>query len=108
MVNIIFEHKVEPVKVFSPATAYIITDMLRDVLSNGTATLANSRLKFQSDFAAKTGTTQDHNDSWFVGYNPNVSLGVWLGYDYNESLYSSVANSRYGHPSARINQFWSI
>ena len=105
--NIIFEHKVEPVEVFSPATAYIITDMLRDVMSNGTATLAKSRLKFQSDFAAKTGTTQDHNDSWLVGYNPNVSLGVWLGYDYNESLYSSVANSRYGHPSARINQFWS-
>ena len=105
--NIIFEHKVEPVEVFSPATAYIITDMLRDVMSNGTATLAKSRLKFQSDFAAKTGTTQDHNDSWLVGYNPNVSLGVWLGYDYNESLYSSVANSRYGHPSARVNQFWS-
>lgn len=103
--NIIYQHKTEPVQVFSPATSYIITDMLRDVLSDGTAKLAKSRLKFQSDFAAKTGTTQDHNDSWLVGYNPNVSLGVWLGYDYNETLF--YMNNRYNHPSVRINMLWS-
>ncbi|WP_313891558.1 transglycosylase domain-containing protein [Psychrobacillus sp.] len=101
----IFEHEIEPVQVFSPATAYIITDMLRDVLKEGTATVANSRLKFKSDFAAKTGTTQDHNDSWLVGYNPNVSLGVWLGYDYNETLF--YMNNRYNHPSVRVNMLWS-
>ncbi|TQR18419.1 transglycosylase domain-containing protein [Psychrobacillus vulpis] len=103
--NVIYQHKIEPVEVFSPATAYIITDMLRDVLSEGTASVANSRLKFQSDFAGKTGTTQNHNDSWLVGYNPNVSLGVWLGYDYNETLF--YMNNRYNHPSVRINMLWS-
>lgn len=104
--NVIYQHKIEPVQVFSPATAYIITDMLRDVLSDGTAKLAKSRLKFQSDFAAKTGTTQNHNDSWLVGYNPNISLGVWIGYDDNrESLY--YMNNRYNHPSVRTNMLWS-
>ncbi|QFF99722.1 penicillin-binding protein [Psychrobacillus glaciei] len=104
--NLIYQHKTEPVQVFSPATAYIITDMLRDVLSGGTAALANSRLKFKSDFAAKTGTTQNHNDSWLVGYNPNISLGVWLGYDDNQlSLF--YMNNRYNHPSVRVNMFWS-
>ncbi|MFF2755358.1 transglycosylase domain-containing protein [Psychrobacillus sp. NPDC058041] len=104
--NVIYQHKIEPVQVFSPATAYIITDMLRDVLSGGTASLANSRLKFKSDFAAKTGTTQNHNDSWLVGYNPNVSLGVWLGYDDNQlSLF--YMNNRYNHPSVRVNMLWS-
>ncbi|WP_391116456.1 transglycosylase domain-containing protein [Psychrobacillus sp. L3] len=104
--NVIYQHKMEPVQVFSPATAYIITDMLRDVLSGGTAALANSRLKFKSDFAAKTGTTQNHNDSWLVGYNPNISLGVWLGYDDNQlSLF--YMNNRYNHPSVRVNMFWS-
>lgn len=104
--NIIYQHEIEPVDVFSPATAYIITDMLRDVLSDGTAKLANSRLKFQSDFAAKTGTTQNHNDSWLVGYNPNVSLGVWLGYDDN-SISLFHMNNRYNHPSVRVNMLWS-
>ena len=104
--NVIYQHEVEPVEVFSPATSYIITDMLRDVLSNGTAKLANSRLKFKSDFAAKTGTTQNHNDSWLVGYNPNVSLGVWIGYgDDTQTL--DYMNNRYEHPSVRVNKFWS-
>lgn len=104
--NVIYQHEVEAVPVFSAATSYIITDMLRDVMSEGTAKLANSRLKFQSDFGAKTGTTQNHNDSWLVGYNPNVSLGVWLGYgDDTQTLY--YMNNRYNHPSVRINMFWS-
>ena len=53
-------------------------------------------LKFSSDFAAKTGTSQEYKDSWFVGYNPNVSLGVWMGYDKPHSLYQF--NSTYYHP----------
>ncbi|WP_445678096.1 transglycosylase domain-containing protein [Psychrobacillus sp. FSL H8-0484] len=104
--NIIYQHEVEPVEVFSPETAYIMTDILRDVLTEGTAKLANSRLKFQSDFAAKTGTTQNHNDSWLIGYNPNVSLGVWLGYDDN-SISLFHLNNRYNHPSVRVNTLWS-
>lgn len=104
--NIIYQHEIEPVEVFSPETAYIITDILRDVLTEGTAKLANSRLKFQSDFAAKTGTTQNHNDSWLIGYNPNVSLGVWLGYDDN-SISLFHLNNRYNHPSVRVNMLWS-
>lgn len=104
--NIIYQHEVEPVPVFSAATSYIITDMLRDVMSDGTAKLAKARLKFQSDFGAKTGTTQNHNDSWLVGYNPNISLGVWLGYgDDTQTLY--YMNNRYNHPSVRINMLWS-
>ena len=104
--NVIYQHEVEAVPVFSAATAYIITDMLRDVMSEGTAKLAKSGLKFQSDFGAKTGTTQNHNDSWLVGYNPNVSLGVWLGYgDDTQTLY--YMNNRYNHPSVRVNMFWS-
>ena len=38
-------------------------------------------LKFSSDWAGKTGTSQDYKDTWFVATNPNVSFGVWNGYD---------------------------
>ncbi|MFC7684354.1 transglycosylase domain-containing protein [Ureibacillus sp. GCM10028918] len=103
--NIIYKHEVEPVKVFSPETSYMVTDMLRDVLDEGTATRANSALKFSSDFAAKTGTTNEHKDVWLVGYNPNISLGVWLGYDQNKSLYQF--NNTYGQPSTRVNLLWA-
>lgn len=104
--NIVYEHEVAPVDVFAPETAYIMTDMLRDVMKpGGTATLAKSQLKFSSDFAAKSGTTQDHNDVWLVGYNPNISVGVWMGYEKQRTL--NVFNNRYQHPSNRVNRLWA-
>ncbi|MEO4051915.1 transglycosylase domain-containing protein [Solibacillus sp. CAU 1738] len=102
--NIIYQHEVEPVDVFTPETSYIVTDMLRDVLDYGTGARAKSTLKFSSDFAAKTGTTQDYKDVWLVGYNPNISLGVWMGYDQPRSL--STFNNTYYQPSTRVNLLW--
>lgn len=103
--NLIYEHKAEPVQVFSPETSYIVTDMMRDVLTSGTATRAKRALKFSSDFAAKTGTSNEYKDSWLVGYNPNITLGVWIGYEENKSLYQF--NNLYGQPSTRINMLWA-
>lgn len=79
--NMIYQHEVKPADVFSPQTAYLTYDMLRDVIRSGTAGSLNSRLKFSSDWAGKTGTGQDYKDAWFVGINPNVSFGTWIGYD---------------------------
>ncbi|MEK5232888.1 transglycosylase domain-containing protein [Lysinibacillus sp. FSL K6-0232] len=103
--NIIYQHEVAPTQVFSPETSYIITDMLRDVLTQGTGTLARNSLKFSSDFAAKTGTSQDYKDVWLVGYNPNISLGVWMGYDQPRTLYAF--NNTYSQPSVRVNRLWA-
>ncbi|MER2106167.1 MAG: transglycosylase domain-containing protein [Solibacillus sp.] len=103
--NIVYEHKVEPVDVFSAGTAYMMTDMLRDVYTEGTATHAKSMTKFSSDFAVKTGTTQEHKDVWLVGYNPNITLGVWLGYDQPRTLFAF--NNTYNQPSVRVNRLWA-
>ena len=104
--NIVYEHKAAPVQVYSEETAYILTDMLRGVLTDGTGTTANRNLKFSADFAAKTGTTSNYGDVWFMGYNPNITLGVWLGYkDLKLSL--GTFNGRYGHPSTRVNRLWA-
>jgi len=94
--NIIYQHEVTPVPVFSPQTAYLTFDMLRDVISGGTATSLNGRLKFSSDWAGKTGTGQDYKDSWFVATNPNVSFGVWNGYDEPKPLELSYKGLSYG------------
>ncbi len=84
--TIIYQHETKEEEVFSPQTSYLMTDVLRDVISSGTATPIKGRMKFNSDWAGKTGTGNDYVDSWFVGYNPNVSLGIWTGYDTPKSL----------------------
>jgi membrane carboxypeptidase/penicillin-binding protein len=66
--------------VLSPATAYITTQMLKDVLTYGTA---KGLAKFSQAYpsAGKTGTTDDYRDAWFIGYSPHLVTGVWAGYD---------------------------
>ncbi|WP_027409631.1 transglycosylase domain-containing protein [Anoxybacteroides tepidamans] len=79
--QVVYEHKSQPVNVFSPQTSYLTIDMMRDVIRHGTAAALPSFLKFQADWAGKTGTGQDNKDAWFVATNPNVTFGVWMGYD---------------------------
>ncbi|PIC65220.1 peptidoglycan glycosyltransferase [Sporosarcina sp. P13] len=100
--NVIYEHKVEPVDVFSPETAYIITDMMRDVLRPpGTAARLPGFMNFRPDLAVKTGTSQHYGNAWLVGYNPNVSLGVWLGYKNQQTPLYKGYRSGQMHPSER-------
>jgi penicillin-binding protein len=84
--KIIYEHEIKPVTVYSPQTAYLTLDMMRDVYRSGTAARVPGKLKFSADWAGKTGTSQEYYDAWFVATNPNISLGVWIGYDYDMSL----------------------
>lgn len=64
----------------APATVFVTTNMLRDVMTYGTA---KSLKKFSQGrpAAGKTGTTNDYRDAWFVGYTPQIVTGVWVGYD---------------------------
>jgi penicillin-binding protein 1A len=66
--------------VVSEDTAYLITNMLSDVITRGTATNVR-RLGFTAPAAGKTGTTDRVADAWFVGYTPRLVAGVWIGYD---------------------------
>ena len=93
--NIVYQHEVKPVDVFSPQTAYLTYDMMRDVITSGTATSLKSRLKFRSDWAGKTGTSQNYKDVWFVATNPNVSFGTWMGYDNPKPVQTSYKGMSY-------------
>ncbi len=64
----------------SPASAFITTQMLKDVLTYGTAKVLR-RFSHRYPLAGKTGTTSDYHDAWFVGYTPQLVAGVWVGYD---------------------------
>jgi penicillin-binding protein 1A len=59
-------------------TAFVMTNLLRGVVQRGTAASANA---LNWPLAGKTGTVNDYTDAWFVGFDPEITLGVWLGYD---------------------------
>jgi penicillin-binding protein 1B len=69
-------------QVIKPTTAYMITDMLSDVIDHGTARAARGAVK-RTAIAGKTGTSRD---GWFVGYTPNLVVAVWIGFDDNKQL----------------------
>jgi penicillin-binding protein 1B len=65
-----------------PVAAYLVDDVLRGVLSRGTAA-SSAALGFRGEAAGKTGTTDDTRDAWFVGFTPEILALVWVGYDDN-------------------------
>lgn len=67
--------------VMPPAAAWVIRDMMRDVVERGTATAVRRILPPDVPVAGKTGTTDDNTDVWFVGVTPDLVAGVWLGFD---------------------------
>jgi penicillin-binding protein 1B len=69
-------------QVLRPANAYMITDMLSDVIDHGTARAARGSVG-KTAIAGKTGTSRD---GWFVGYTPNLVVAVWIGFDDNKQL----------------------
>ncbi len=70
----------EPARAISETTAFLMSDMLADVINAGTASQARA-LGFRLPAAGKTGTTNNFNDAWFVGYTPKLVVGVWVGFD---------------------------
>jgi 1A family penicillin-binding protein len=67
-------------RAISDTTAYLMTTMLADVVNAGTGYRAR-QMGFTLPAAGKTGTTNDFNDAWFVGYTPHLVAGVWVGFD---------------------------
>lgn len=84
--NRLFETEVkEGERVLDARNAYLITDIMKDVIHRGTAvtTLMNteSPLLKRTDLAGKTGTTNDSKEAWFSGYNPDIVATAWVGFD---------------------------
>jgi penicillin-binding protein 1A len=80
-------YKAQPAadKILSPQTAFLMNDMLSDVVDHGTAWKAR-QLGFKLPAAGKTGTTNEYRDAWFVGYTPRLVTGVWVGFDQPQTI----------------------
>jgi 1A family penicillin-binding protein len=66
--------------VLAPGVAFVTTQMMKDVMTYGTAKTLRKFSK-ERPSAGKTGTTDDYRDAWFIGYTPQVITGIWIGYD---------------------------
>ncbi|PZU94215.1 MAG: penicillin-binding protein [Pseudanabaena sp.] len=84
--NLILDNTPKPELILDPIAVSYLTDALRGVVTNGTATEA--QLSDGRPVAGKTGTTSDFRDAWFVGYVPQLSVAIWIGND----DYSPMAN----------------
>ena len=83
--KVLEEIKPSSQRIISAANAYIITNMLTGVLEPG-GTGAGLKARVGRTAAAKTGTTDEYKDAWFVGYTPQLSCAVWVGYDRNQAV----------------------
>jgi penicillin-binding protein 1A len=70
-------------QVLRPEVAYVVVDMMRSVVNEGTAYQAAS---LKIPIAGKTGTSNDAKDTWFMGLTPDYAIGVWIGFDDNHSM----------------------
>ena len=85
--------KPSPVRrVARPDTTFLVTNMMRSVINEGTAAAARA-LGFSLDAAGKTGTTNDLRDAWFAGFTPELLTVVWVGLDDNQVLGLSGAQA---------------
>ncbi len=78
--HLLFESEPETTHAISPQTAFLMTTMMADVINAGTGARARA-LGFTLPAAGKTGTTNDFNDAWFIGFTPSLVAGVWVGFD---------------------------
>ena len=81
--NVLEENKPEPRDAIRADTAFVMTNLLRGVVQRGTAIKAAA---LNWPIGGKTGTTDDYTDAWFIGFDPDITIGVWVGMDQKKSI----------------------
>ncbi|MEK7383783.1 MAG: penicillin-binding transpeptidase domain-containing protein, partial [Elusimicrobiota bacterium] len=76
-------HQASDKEAMTPQLAYLVTNLMKGVVQNGTAQHAR---RLNRPLAGKTGTSNDNRDLWFIGFTPDLVAGAWMGYDDFSSL----------------------
>jgi penicillin-binding protein 1A len=92
---ILEENQPETRPVISKATSFVMTDLLRAVITEGTGWRIRA---LKRPASGKTGTTNDLRDAWFLGYTPDLVAGVWVGYDDSREMGDGETGSRAASP----------
>ncbi|HVQ42232.1 MAG TPA: PBP1A family penicillin-binding protein [Vicinamibacterales bacterium] len=95
--NILERHRPEPHESIRADTAYLVTELLHGVMEHGTGANANTAaLKWP--VGGKTGTTDDYTDAWFIGFDAEITIGVWIGYDQKKPIGSNATGTTVALP----------
>jgi penicillin-binding protein 1A len=97
--NILWQPAIQKEEVMDPVHAWLMTDMLRDVVRQGTAHGAVWGAGFQLPAGGKTGTTDDYTDAWFVGFTSEIVAGIWVGYDIQQRIMNDAGGGRIVAPA---------
>ncbi|MBN8418499.1 MAG: PBP1A family penicillin-binding protein [Verrucomicrobia bacterium] len=84
--NIIYQTPVLESEVITPSVAFLMRNILAQVLDRGTAASLRNEYGFKEPGGGKTGTTNDYKDAWFAGFTDRVSCGIWVGLDKPQTI----------------------
>ena len=112
--SLVYQDKPVAERVFSRQTAAIMTSILHDATAKPTGTAYDIGRRFRDAVVAgKTGTTDRQEDGWFIGYTPQYTAGIWMGYNHNERIPTRVYRLKFRlwndimEPSVRGRESWS-
>ena len=88
--NVLEENRPEPKDAIRADTAYVMTNLLRGVVLRGTGAKAN---ELNWPVGGKTGTTNDYTDAWFIGFDPDITIAVWLGMDQKKTIGNNMTGT---------------
>ena len=106
--RLVYEHKDEPVQVYSKATATIMQSLLRDVISSRVTSSFQTDLASinpslaRADWIGKTGTTNEDENMWLMLSTPRLTLGGWIGHDDNRPLAKGAGHYRNANYMAHL------
>jgi penicillin-binding protein 1A len=95
--HVLEEHRPERIEVVNPRSNYIISNMLETCISRGTGVRARA-MGLRHPAGGKTGTTDNNNDAWFIGFTTYYTCGVWVGFDEEKSMGSWMEGSHAALP----------
>jgi len=84
--NTVYESRIVKQRVLSEETGYIMVNMLKSVFEPGGTASSARKSGFDEPAAGKTGTTDDFKNAWFIGFVGDLTVGVWVGYDYPRTI----------------------
>jgi penicillin-binding protein 1A len=93
--NVLEENRPEPRDAIRADTAFVLTNLLRGVIQRGTAARAAS---LDWPLGGKTGTTDDYTDAWFIGFDPDITIAVWVGLDQKKTNLNNATGTEAALP----------
>ncbi|MDR2130593.1 MAG: transglycosylase domain-containing protein [Odoribacteraceae bacterium] len=103
--NVLVHFQPESQEVITEATAYLMTNLLEEVVNKGTGRRLRYAYHLPNVMGGKTGTTQEHSDGWFIGITPALAGGVWVGAEDRDVHFQSLAKGQGAHMALPI---WAL